>query len=302
MNVNESTSHSFFVARRMKLAAIATALFATFQVPSFAEQRHLATNLKGDFETARQDGFDLADVASISVLKRLPEGMKGVFWLGNGYNKECSWRLSDEEVVRQVVALKGNPKFSGIYYISDEPHPAKCPDAAERVAERSDLIKRTDPSARTFIIVQNSSADRTEFAAMKDVADYIGVAPYPCNRNNLATGCDLKALTQRIDEAFGAGIVPERIVPVFQLFGQECATTDNPYYRLPSVDELESMLEIWDQRVPRHIRPFDMAYSWGVQERIACPVLSQADGARFPALRDRISAYIANRVSKLQAE
>jgi len=290
------------VSSSIKLAAATALVLALCQTPGLAGQRHMASNLKGDFETARQDGFDLADVASIAVLESLPDGMKGVFWLGNGYNTECAWRLSDDEVVKQVSALAGHPKFSGIYYISDEPHPAKCPDAAARVAERSELIRSTDTAARTFIIVQNSSADRTEFATLKDSADYIGVAPYPCNVKNATTGCDMKALTQRIDEAIAAGITPDRIVPVFQLFGQECATTETPYYRMPRGDELERMLEIWDQRVPPPVRPFAMAYSWGVQERTACPALSQADGTNYPDLREIFSAYMAGRVARLKTE
>src|SRR5690606_15889822 len=157
-------------------------------------------------------------------------------------------------------------------------------------------------AARTFIIVQNSSQDQTEFAAMKDTADYIGVAPYPCNRNNATTGCDLKALHRRIDEAVGAGIGSDRIVPVFQVFGQECATVETPYYRLPTVDELQQMLAIWDERVPRTERPFDMAYSWGMQERTACPALSQADGREYPDLRASFSAYLADRQTRQQAE
>ena len=260
---------------------------------SRAGEGHLAVNLRGDFVEAGSVGFDLADVSSIAVLDTLPDGMKGVFWLGNGYNTECSWRLSDQEVTKHVEALKSNPKFSGIYYIADEPHPARCSDAAERVTERSRLIRGIDPEARTFILVQNSSSDRTEFEQFKDAADFIGIAPYPCNIKNSDSGCDYDAIGQRIDEALAAGIPAHRIVPVFQVFGQDCAATTTPYYRLPSVKELERMLAIWDERVPPAERPFDMAYTWGAQERSACPALSQADGSSYPALRETFAKYIA---------
>lgn len=283
------------VSRRLDAKVVVAALLAVHlgMAPSMAGEGHLATNLQGDFESASQFGFNLADIASVALIDRLPKGMKAVFWLGNGYNTECSWRLSDEEIVTRVEALRDNPKFSGIYYISDEPHPAKCPDAPERVADRTRLIRQTDPAARTFIVVQNSSADPTEFEQMKDSADYVGVAPYPCNIKNAASGCDYGALTQRIDQALAAGIPAGRIVPVFQVFGQECASTTTPYYRMPSVEELQRMLAIWDERVPADVRPFDMAYSWGRQERTACPALGQADSAPHAAVRQKFADYLA---------
>lgn len=291
--------------RRRAMAAWAGLLLAsvvTNPVASEAGRGHLAVNLRSDFIGAGSVGFDLVDVASIAVLDTLPNGMKGVFWLGNGYNTECSWRLSDQEVVEHVEALKNHPRFSGIYYISDEPHPARCSDAAERVTARTNLIRGIDPEAKTFIIVQNSSSDRTEFEQLKDAADFIGVAPYPCNIKNADKGCDYDAIGRRIDEALAAGISARRIVPVFQLFGQDCAATGTPYYRLPSLQELERMLAIWDERVPPTVRPFDMAYSWGVQERTACPALSQADGSSYPALRETFAKYIASRFTRFDEE
>jgi hypothetical protein len=101
--------------------------------------------------------------------------MKGVYWLGNGYKFNCSWRLSDRQITDTVMAIKDNPKFSGIYYIAEEPHPALCPDAPQRLAERTALIHSLDPRGRTFVVVLNNSAAPTEFAQMKDAADYIGV-------------------------------------------------------------------------------------------------------------------------------
>ena len=56
------------------------------------EHLHLTVNLVGDYTGAASAGFNLADVSTQSALRALPEGMKGVYWLGNGYNLECSWR------------------------------------------------------------------------------------------------------------------------------------------------------------------------------------------------------------------
>ena len=124
------------------------------------EPLHFTVNLRGDFAGAASAGFNLADVSTLPALRALPEGMKGVYWLGNGYkgNKGgCSWQLSDRQITDAVMAIKDNPKFSGIYYIADEPHPALCPDAPQRLAERTALIHSLDPRGRTFVVVLNGS-------------------------------------------------------------------------------------------------------------------------------------------------
>jgi hypothetical protein len=260
------------------------------------EHLHFAANMRGDYTGATSTGFNLADVNTQSALRALPEGMKGVYWLGSGYNfnrSNCSWRLSDGQVTETVMAIRDNRKFSGIYYISDEPHPALCPDAPQRLAERTALIHSHDPGGKTFAVVLNSSTAPNEFAQMKDSADYIGVDPYPCNVKNELTGCNYTALRQRIDQALGAGIPSSRIVPVFQTFGQACRSSGDSYYRLPTAAETEIMLAIWDEKVPVEHRPFDMAYSWGKQPTLACPTLQMSDGRLYPDLRSVYKNYFA---------
>ena len=257
------------------------------------EHLHFTVNLHGDYNGAASAGFNLADVSTRSALRALPEGMKGVYWLGNGYNLTCSWRLSDKEITDTVMAIRDDRKFSGIYYISDEPHPARCPDAPQRVAERTALIHSLDSRGKTFVVVLNSSTATTEFAQMKDSADYIGVDPYPCNVKNERTGCNYLALRQRIDQALAAGIPSSRIVPVFQAFGQVCTSSGRNYYRMPTAAETEIMLTIWDEKIPVEHRPFDMTYSWGKQPTLACPTLQTADGGSFPGLRSVYRNYFA---------
>jgi hypothetical protein len=260
------------------------------------EPLHMTVNLDGDYAGAASAGFNLADVGTLFALRALPAGMKGVYWLGNGYNLKCSWRLSDRQISDTVLAIKDNPKFSGIYYISDEPHPAVCPEAPQRLAERSALIRSLDPRARTFVVVLNSATGPTEFAQLKDSADYIGVDPYPCNFRNELTGCSYAALRERIDQALAAGIPSTRIVPVFQTFGQVCTSSRrkySPYYRMPTLVETEIMLGIWDEKVPVKDRPFDMAYSWAKQPAVACPTLQMADGSSQPDLRSFYKSYFA---------
>jgi hypothetical protein len=288
------------------LAALAAAVLPAISVtpwlmaPAIAteprEYLHFAANMRGDHPGAASAGFNLADVSTQVALRALPEGMKGVYWLGSGYNfnrSNCSWRLSDKQVTETVMAIRDNRKFSGIYYISDEPHPGLCPDSPQRVAERTALIHSHDPGGKTFAVVLNSSTAPNEFAQMKDSADYIGVDPYPCNVKNELTGCNYTALRQRIDQALGAGIPSTRIVPVFQTFGQACRSSGDSYYRLPTAAETEIMLAIWDEKVPVKDRPFDMAYSWGKQPTLACPTLQMAGGGSHPDLRSLYKNYFA---------
>jgi hypothetical protein len=267
-----------------------------------AEALHFTVNMRGDYAGAMEVGFNLADVNTLDTLMALPQGMKGVMWLGNGYNTSCSWRLNDAEVAQAVMAIRDQPKFSGIYYISDEPHPARCPDAASQLTARSALIRSLDPRAKTFILVLNGAQDPTEFAKLKDAADYIGLDPYPCNRNNEQRGCDLSTLRKRIEQARTAGIAVNRIVPVFQAFGQSCTTQNPPYYRLPSAAETNAMLEVWDELVPPAERPFDMTYSWGVQPRVACPTLATARGPSQPDLRSTFANYFKRKANAQTAE
>lgn len=257
---------------------------------------HYAVNLGGDYAGAAAVGFNLADVSSPAALGRLPDGMKGVLWLRSGFNgrrNECDWRLDDAQLRAAVEAVRDHPRFSGIYFIADEPHPSFCPDAPQRLAERSALIRSLHPGARTFIVVLNSYRYPGEFALLRESADYIGVNPYPCNRRNAARGCDLAAMRERIGHALAAGIEPERIVPVFQAFGQSCTTSAPGHSRLPSEAELRAMLEVWDELVPPERRPFDMVYSWGAQPRHACPSLAMADGREFPNLIAVFVSYFA---------
>lgn len=278
------------------LAIASSAMFAS-SVPALSEDSgntgplHFAVNVRRDVHSAAAVGFNLIDVGTMTALAALPEGMKGIYWLGNGYNTTCGWQTSDAEVRKIVAAIKDNPKFSGIYYISDEPHPSICRDAPARVAERSAMIHALDARAKTFIVVLNGSADATEFARMKDSADYIGVDPYPCNLRNEQTGCDYRALERKIDQAFAAGILASRIVPVFQAFGQNCAAKDQ-YYRLPSAAETRKMLAIWDAKVPVGQRPFDMTYSWGAQ-KVACPALSTSQANADLDLKPVYSTYFS---------
>jgi hypothetical protein len=51
------------------------------------------------------------------------------------------------------------------------------------------------------------------------------------------------------------------------------------------VAETEIIQASSDEKVPLKDRSLDMAYSWGKQPTVACPMLQMADGGADPDLR-----------------
>lgn len=252
---------------------------------------HYTVNHRKDFPAAAAIGFNLADVSSVAALDDLPEGSKGILWMRNGYNQTCAWQADDEKTAAVARAAHGHPKFSGIYFISDTPHPSICPDGPQKIAERTALIKQHDPDGRTFIAVSGGYKYQEEFAQLADSADLIGVVVYPCNTKK--PRCEIDKIRERVDRAFAAGIPVERLVPVLQAFGQACSTAERKWYRLPSEEELREIFAAWDELLPPQTRPFDMTYSWGEQERHACPSLETANGDGYPDLQTLYARYFA---------
>ncbi|WP_146592258.1 hypothetical protein [Puniceibacterium confluentis] len=255
-------------------------------------QLHFTVNHRKEFPAAAAVGFNLADVSSVAALDELPDGAKGILWMRNGYNTVCAWQKSDEETAEIARAAHGHPKFSGIYFISDTPHPSICPEGPQRIAERTALIHKNDPDGRTFIAVSGGHKYQEEFAQLANSADLIGVVVYPCNSRK--PRCEIDKIAERVGRAFAADIPVERLVPVFQAFGQDCSTNETKYYRLPAKDELLEIFAAWDELLPPQTRPFDMTYSWGEQERHACPSLLTADGTDYPDLQTLYARYFAS--------
>lgn len=253
---------------------------------------HFTVNHRKDFPQAVMIGFNLADVSSVAALDALPDGTKGILWMRNYNNALCSWQTSDEVAAGIVRAVRGNPKFSGIYFIADTPHPSVCPQAPQQIAERTALIHQNDPDGRSFIAVSGGFKFPAEFAQLANAADLIGVVVYPCNTKK--PRCEMDKIAERVERARSAGIPIERLVPVFQAFGQTCSVAERKWYRLPTEEEMIEILAIWDELLPPQTRPFDMTYSWGEQTQHACPSLSTADGSDYPDLQTLYARYFAS--------
>jgi hypothetical protein len=248
------------------IGAMLVASSVDVSAPSAAESTlHFAPNgnfgPNGNYLPSRV-GFNLADVSSASQLARLPEGVKGLVWVGR-----CDG--VDSAFLSTVKPYIGNPKLFGFYFM-DDPDPTgryfrKC--QADNLKAQSDWVHVNAPGARTFILLMNiASQTNPSFINTYNYAnshvDLFGLDPYPC-RSELK-GCDYDLIDRYVAAAENFGITRDRMVPVYQAFGGGSWRDDEGgQYTLPSVDQERQIISRWSKLVATPI--FDFAYSWGSQ-------------------------------------
>jgi hypothetical protein len=203
------------------------------------------------------DGFNLADVRSVGQLDSLPQGIKGLVWVGLCQGVDSTFTST-------VAPFVGNAKVFG-FYLMDDPDPTgkyhpTC--AASRLKAESDWIHAHAPGTRTFILLLNLGSDTapnysSSYSPANSHIDLYGVDPYPCTKQ--FNGCNYRTIGTRVSVAKASGIRTSQIVPVYQAFG-------GGRYRawlLPTAKEEVKLLATWKSFVPRPV--FDYAYSWGDQ-------------------------------------
>jgi hypothetical protein len=183
-------------------------------------------------------GFNLADVHTPEEVNALPNGVKGLVWVGmtNG---------ADSDFINFIRPFIGNPKVYG-FYLADEPNPAVVP-AANLKAE-SDWIHANFPGTKTFIVLYNNYQGYTP--SNTDI-DLVGLDPYPIR----TWGVDYSYIPQAVSATLSLGWSLDQIVPVYQAFGGAGS------YVVPTVEQEQTILDIWGGLVPHPA--FDYAYSWG---------------------------------------
>ena len=193
------------------------------------------------------DGFNLADVSSVSELNALPPGVKGLVYLGLTNGADANFQAT-------VSAFKNNPNLYG-FYIADEPGGG----LAANLKAEADWIHANVPGAKTFIVEQNLGSDSNpDFVynpANTDI-DLFGLDPYPIK----PSGVDYSVITTAVSAAEAAGIPLADIVPVYQAFGGGGYSE----WTLPTPAQETEILSTWGGSVPNPV--FDYAYSWGVQD------------------------------------
>jgi hypothetical protein len=207
-------------------------------------------------------GFNLADVGDPRQLGRLPDGVKGLVWVG-----QCNG--VDAAFLDSVRAYLGSPKLFGFYFM-DDPDPTGryfrlC--TAEKLRAQSDWIHANVPGALTFIVLMNMASHASpSFADSYNYAnshvDLFGLDPYPC-RSELK-GCDYDLIDRYVVAAESAGVTRDRIVPVYQAFGGgSWRDGEGGHYALPTVDQEQQIMARWAKLAAAPV--FDFAYSWGSQ-------------------------------------
>ena len=254
---------------------------------------HAAFNTQGDIAELIALGFNLIDVtgsqsdpaSTRARVDALPEGTQALVWLGNLGNAPNGQicpapGFSDAEFMAQVDILASNPKVFG-YNLADEPHPSICAEAASTIRARSDYIHTHAPGQMAYITVLDGSnmCPEGEGCEYRDLrpelthVDLVGLDPYPCHFDGAQrpAACEAGKIAQRVQLAITNGIPASAIVPVFQAFGQEGRLDGKSiYYRTPTTEEFQGMLNIWKSLVPNPV--FDFSYSWGIQcTESTCP-------------------------------
>ena len=230
-----------------------------------AQTWHFAANANfgsdGSFVPSKA-GFNLGDVSSKRELDLLPEGTKGLVWVG-----QCDGVTARFESA--VGAVIDHPRTFG-FYLMDDPDPRgrwrpQC--KASDLRAESDWIHSRRSDAITFVALMNVGTSAkpefdSEYRPEISHIDLFGVSPYPCRTE--WSWCDYEMIDRFVRASESAGIPADRVVPTFQTFGGGDWRTDSGgRYRLPSYSEMLSMLERWDKFVPTPV--FDYAYSWGSQ-------------------------------------
>jgi hypothetical protein len=195
-------------------------------------------------------------------------GLQAVVWLGPYNNSTCSFAKSDDWVRQNVPNVAGHPAVIA-YQLADEinyPRVEGCPNIADQVRARSDLVKSLDPAAETYVTVAAwDGFEEYPFQYFTDVADIIGLVIYPCSHSK---GCDFDEVYEAIAEADADGI--GRYWAVIQAF-------EDGWYKQPTYEQLKRQLEIWTEssRMEGYF-----IYEWGGIEQFTNEQLAALD-SRF---------------------
>ena len=207
-------------------------------------------NLSGNTYAPASAGFNLADVNSVSALKALPPGIKGLIYLGMTGGANAAFQAA-------VQQYAGVPNLYG-FYLADDPGASV---SAASLKEESDWIHAHVPGAKTFIVEENAGTPANpsfRFNVANTGIDLYGISPYPI-RPQFGGGANYGVIGAAVSAAEAQGIPQDRIVPVYQAFGGGGYAS----WTVPTPAQEQQILSTWGALVPTPA--FDYAYSWGTQ-------------------------------------
>jgi hypothetical protein len=215
--------------------------------------------VNGEFQTGVL-GFNLADVSALSNLNRLPDGVKGLIYIGSSAGG-CTGNSAQFRAF--VEPYKGNPKLWG-FYLMDEPYAKQvgstppCPMA--NLKAETDYIHANFPGVVSYVKIGNigttAKPDYLDFG-LPGMLDVYGIGGYPC-RTATAPTCDLDMINRYVVAALDAKIPREKMAPTYQAFGG----WSNQFF-IPSAAQEQDILNRWKTLLPNP--PMFMAYSYNQQ-------------------------------------
>jgi len=250
----------------MKIALLAViALIAWIAGASAQTTVHYASGLgASDARAGAELGFNMADVGDLASLNALPQGMKGLIWLGIKGG-------ATTEFQNKVKPFIGNAKVFG-FYLWDEPDPTGRYGeliTPSSLKEQSDWIHQNVPGAKTFIVLMNMGSSnalpdyKNTYNPANTGIDLYGLDPYPFRTD--AGASNLNDIDAAVAAAVQAGIPAGKIVPVFQAFGGGTfKTAEGGKYVVPAPKQLQALIDRWTTIIPSP--EFDFVYSWGNQQ------------------------------------
>ena len=209
-------------------------------------------------------GFNLADISSLSILNRLPEGVKGIVYIGVS-DGGCSGNTPQFRAF--IEPYRGNQKLWG-FYLVDEPYAKQVgstpPCVMANLKAETDYIHANFPGAQTFVKLGNigstTKPDYTDFG-LPGMLDVYGIGGYPCRTANPEDDkCEYDMIDRYVKAATEAKIPKEKMAPTYQAFGG----WDNVFI-IPSAIQQQKILERWKKLLPAP--PMSFAYSYGQQPK-----------------------------------
>ncbi|MEN3613147.1 hypothetical protein AAH979_26790 [Plantactinospora sp. ZYX-F-223] len=267
-------------------AAADTTPVAAADVPLAGTTLHYTNNV-GYSSGPKGVGFNLWDLGPYPEdVAALPAGHRALVWVG-GDNSTCTSEYTDSEFNALVDDLAGSDKVFG-WYLWDEPDLDACPTLIDLLKRRAAAIRsRTGGRQLSFVASGGGDGEAAppELAPARSGVDLIGLDPYPCR---IGEACEYSLIDQAVRQTIANGTPASAIVPVFQAFGQTCASipADHRKWRMPTGAELDQIFARWDSLVPSPV--FDDAYSWGTQPEWSCPSLSSN-----PTIQNRFKTRFA---------
>ncbi|MGH3444799.1 MAG: hypothetical protein ACRDPB_05445 [Nocardioidaceae bacterium] len=247
------------------------------RLPAATTGNHFIANLGGSRAPAKL-GFTVFDTGDSSQqIRHLPRGVKSLVWMGQGCPTPAD--ASFRRTVRRLAKLK---RVFG-YFLSDEPHVSECPGGPKALASRASYIRKVSHNRQKSFVVLDRTEDYHAFRPKVTHLSMIGLDPYPCSTAH--PHCRLHEINEAVNPAVKRGIPRNRIVPVYQVFGQQNAPSSERYYNQPTARQLRAILTRWAALVPHP--PMDYTYGWRHQDS-ANPTLVDST-----ALQQVLKAYFA---------